>query len=156
MAWVYQNQFLILLGLFVVGSAISGWFIFDLSQKVRTLFGGKESGGTSFTEDLVRRMTRSEAKLEEIEPRLKAVEMISKIAIQKTGFLRFNPFENTGGDQSFIIALLDAENNGMIISSLYTRTGVRNYAKEVVLGKPKHQLSEEEHRVLQETIKKTA
>lgn len=152
MAWVYQNQFFILLGLFVFVSAGFCWAIFQLSKKIRVLMGGEESTDATVRQDLVRRVTRLEGKFENIEPRLKTVEAVSKIAVQKTGFLRFNPFQDTGGDQSFVIALLDSENNGFIISSLYTRNGVRNYAKEIINGEPKQQLSEEENRVLEKTI----
>lgn len=69
--------------------------------------------------------------------------------IQKVGLLRFNPFKDTGGDQSFILALVDAQNTGVIISSLHTRTGTRWYAKHVVNGKgSEYELSKEEEEAL--------
>lgn len=69
--------------------------------------------------------------------------------IQKVGLLRFNPFKDTGGDQSFILALVDAHNTGVIISSLHTRTGTRWYAKHVVNGKgTEHELTHEEENAL--------
>ena len=69
--------------------------------------------------------------------------------IQKVGLLRFNPFKDTGGDQSFILALVDAHNTGVIISSLHTRTGTRWYAKHVVNGKgSEYELSKEEEEAL--------
>ena len=152
---IFQNQFYILSALFLIGAAVTGWFIFDIKKKIKILFGGKETEKEEeFVKDIVRRLTKTETKLEEIEPRLKIVEAISQISIQKTGFLRFNPFQDTGGDQSFIIALLDRGNNGIIISSLYTREGVRVYAKEINNGKPKQHLSDEEQKVLEETINK--
>jgi len=65
--------------------------------------------------------------------------------IQKIGLVRFNPFKDTGGDQSFILSLLDAHNTGVVISGLYSRTGTRWYAKKVVVGKgSEHELSDEE------------
>lgn len=65
--------------------------------------------------------------------------------IQKIGLVRFNPFKDTGGDQSFILALVDADNTGVVISSLHTRTGTRWYAKGVAHGKGvEHELSTEE------------
>ncbi len=69
--------------------------------------------------------------------------------IQKVGLLRFNPFKDTGGDQSFILALLDANSTGVIISSLHTRSGTRWYAKNVVKGKGvDYELSSEETQAL--------
>lgn len=69
--------------------------------------------------------------------------------IQKVGLLRFNPFKDTGGDQSFILALVDAKDTGVIISSLHTRTGTRWYAKHVIGGKgTEYELSHEEEEAL--------
>lgn len=53
---------------------------------------------------------------------------------QKMGFVRFNPFDRIGGDQSFVIALLDEEDTGIVLNFLYTREGVRVYAKPVKEG----------------------
>ena len=52
--------------------------------------------------------------------------------IQKIGLVRFNPFKDTGGDQSFILSLVDGNNTGVIISGLYARSGTRWYAKKIV------------------------
>lgn len=69
--------------------------------------------------------------------------------IQKVGLLRFNPFKDTGGDQSFILALLDGTDTGVIISGLYSRSGTRWYAKRINKGKPlQHELSSEEKEAL--------
>src|SRR6266702_3269111 len=69
--------------------------------------------------------------------------------IQKIGLIRFNPFEDTGGDQSFILALVDGNNTGVVISSLYSRSGTRWYAKKIAEGKAVgHELSDEEKRAL--------
>lgn len=71
--------------------------------------------------------------------------------IQKIGLVRFNPFKDTGGDQSFILSLVDGKDTGVIISGLYARTGTRWYAKRVIKGKStEHELSEEEKRALKE------
>lgn len=71
--------------------------------------------------------------------------------IQKIGLVRFNPFKDTGGDQSFILSLVDGNDTGVIISGLYSRSGTRWYAKKVVKGKSlEHELSEEERKVLKE------
>lgn len=133
---------------------VLGWFVFDLRKKVKILFGGGESKEKDFQKDLVRRLTKAEVKLEGLEPRLNLLEEISKTSVQKVGFLRFNPFNDTGGDNSFVAALLDRENNGIIITSLYLREGMRLYAKRVTGGKTAQQLSEEEDKVLKETVQR--
>lgn len=153
MDYIFQNQFFILLGLLAAGFGIGAWFLSDLKKKMRMVLGGPASK-TDFQKNLAGRVLRTETKLEELEPRLKLVEDISRISVQKVGFLRFNPFSDTGGDQSFVLVLLDRGNNGFILSSLYTREGVRVYAKNIERGKPKHALSEEEKRVLEEAVNK--
>ena len=68
-------------------------------------------------------------------------------------FVRFNPFKDTGGDQSFIISLVDGNDTGGIISGLYARTGTRWYAKKIVKGKSaEHELSDEEKKALKEAV----
>ncbi len=74
-----------------------------------------------------------------------------KLHIQKVGLVRVNPFNDTGGDQSFILALVNAQDTGVVVSSLHTRTGTRWYAKAVVRGKGiEHELSAEEEKALKE------
>ncbi|HEX2469498.1 MAG TPA: DUF4446 family protein [Candidatus Limnocylindrales bacterium] len=65
-------------------------------------------------------------------------------AFQRVGLVRFNPFEDTGGNQSFALALLDADGNGWVLSSLHARTGTRLYAKAVRGGRSDGALSDEE------------
>jgi hypothetical protein len=68
-----------------------------------------------------------------------------ELHIQKLGLVRFNPFSDTGGSQSFTLALLDKGDNGWVMTSLYARTGNRWYVKEVRSGKGKElELSKEE------------
>lgn len=68
-----------------------------------------------------------------------------KTHYQKIGFLRFNPFERVGGEQSFIIALLNEEETGIVLNFLYTREGIRVYAKKVKKGFSEgYELSNEE------------
>ena len=81
--------------------------------------------------------------------RCDTIEKEQLFHIQKTGLLRFNPFKDTGGDQSFILALLDAKDTGVVITALYSRSGTRWYAKKVVEGKgSEHDLSDDEKKAL--------
>ncbi|HYM84386.1 MAG TPA: DUF4446 family protein, partial [Candidatus Dormibacteraeota bacterium] len=56
----------------------------------------------------------------------------------------YNPFEDTGGNQSFALALLDANLDGFVISSLHARNATRVYAKALARGQASTQLSAEE------------
>jgi len=65
-------------------------------------------------------------------------------AVQHVGLVRFNPFEDTGGSQSFALALLDANADGIVMSSLHSRTGTRVYVRAILGGRSEATLSAEE------------
>lgn len=85
---------------------------------------------------------------QEISRELADFKKESKKNLQKVGIVRFNPFKEIGGDQSFSIAVLDAHNNGFVISSLYNHAGNRVYAKPIENGTSLYSLSEEEKEAL--------
>ncbi len=73
---------------------------------------------------------------------------------RKTGLVRFSAFKDTGSDQSFALAMLDENNNGFVISSLYGRDISRSYAKQILAGKSEnYRLTEEEEQALSQAIK---
>ena len=77
-------------------------------------------------------------------------------SLGRVGLVRFNPFEDTGGNQSFALALLDGRGDGFIVSSLHARTGTRLYAKAVTGGASETALSEEESEALRQALAKPA
>lgn len=78
----------------------------------------------------------------------------NKKHLQKMGFKRYNPFTDTGGDQSFTAAILDDLGDGIMISSLHSRENTRLYAKKVDGGKVTSQsLSSEEQEVIKQALK---
>lgn len=80
----------------------------------------------------------------EISKKLEELKEKNKWAIQKVGIVRFNPFKEMGGNQSFSIALLDGNDNGLMITSLYTKEGNRIYGKPIKDGQSEYLLSREE------------
>lgn len=73
----------------------------------------------------------------------------ARLHIQKLSLKRFNPFSDTGGDQSFILAILDGNKDGVVITSLHSRENTRFYVKSVKGGAgEKHPLSREEQKVI--------
>jgi hypothetical protein len=74
----------------------------------------------------------------------------------RIGLVRFNPFEDTGGNQSFALALLDGRGDGFVVSSLHSRNGTRIYAKAIARGAAETALSEEESAALQQALAKPA
>jgi hypothetical protein len=85
-----------------------------------------------------------EKRINDISEKLDFTRKMAGISLQKVGVVRFNPFKDMGGDQSFSIALLDFQNNGLVISSIYSREGNRVYTKPIKNGESEYQLSDEE------------
>ena len=79
-----------------------------------------------------------------VSARTTTLEAAGRKAFSRVGLVRFNPFEETGGNQSFALALLDADGNGWVLSSLHARAGTRVYAKAVTGGRSDAALSDEE------------
>jgi len=84
------------------------------------------------------------AKLEELAEYCRELDAGVKRSLQRIGVVRFNPFGDTGGDQSFSVALLDAKGDGLVISSLFGRRESRIYVKPIEKGQSKYALSDEE------------
>jgi hypothetical protein len=83
-------------------------------------------------------------KLEQLTELHEYLELRSRGSLQHIGLVRFNPFDDTGSDQSFVIALLDDRRDGIVLSSLHGRGQTRVFAKPVEGGESTHQLSDEE------------
>ena len=81
-----------------------------------------------------------------------AVDTNVRRAIQRIGVVRFNPFADTGSDQSFAVALLDHNGSGIVFSSLFSRTSTRIFAKPVVDGKSTHVLTDEEQEAIDQAM----
>lgn len=92
-------------------------------------------------------------KVDSLSNDCKRLESISKECVQKVGIIRFNAFEDMGSDLSFAIALLDYQNNGIVISSIYSRNDCHTYAKPITSGNSSYFLTEEEKRALMQATK---
>jgi hypothetical protein len=92
------------------------------------------------------------AELDELTARSAMLESSGRRAIQRVGLVRYNPFEETGGNQSFALALTDAAGDGFVVSSLHARSGTRLYAKTVVAGRSDAALSAEEAEALRQAL----
>ena len=69
-------------------------------------------------------------------------------AVQHVGIVRFNPFSNTGGDQSFALALADGRGDGIVICNLHGRGESRLYAKPLNGWRSAYALSDEEQQAV--------
>lgn len=130
-------------------SLISFFLWKALSHYAKLGQGLKEKNFKSIMENLLKDVAIAKGDIDNLKLYCDKIQKEGLLHIQKIGLVRFNPFKDTGGDQSFIISLVDGNDTGVIISGLYARTGTRWYAKRVIRGKSaEHELSEEEKRAL--------
>ena len=106
-------------------------------------------------EEIVKIISQFKGDLGDLKNKLSEIEYSGEGHIQRIELLRFNPYEDTGGNISFAIALLDKKGNGVVITSLHSRSGTRIFAKEVVGGKAgKYEFSKEEEEVVKKAMGK--
>lgn len=137
---------LVLFGAIFAWLAAVSFFLFRAVSHYRKLTTGtnKEDLG-SILEKILKEAKITEKRIDEIIKRADEIEKNGRFHVQRTGLVRFNPFSDTGGSQSFTLAVLDGYDNGFIISSLHSRDQTRIYAKPVKAGKPVgYELSKEE------------
>ena len=130
-----------------------GWITFAYRRLQKNYLTLMQSGNKktldSILSELLHDQQRTKEDIAKLVSRCDRIEKDEGYHIQKIGLLRFNPFKDTGGDQSFILALVDAHDTGVIITALYSRSGTRWYSKRVIKGQgAEHQLSDEEKKTL--------
>ncbi|MBA2634834.1 MAG: DUF4446 family protein [Chloroflexi bacterium] len=94
-------------------------------------------------------------RMREMEAMHQVIEARTRRSLQHIGLVRFNPFEDTGSDQSFAIALLDDQRDGVVMSSLHGRSNTRLFAKPVADGSSSHNLSDEEAQAIRIAVEGT-
>lgn len=135
----------------VVWFALLNLYLFKTLNAYRRLTRGQGNLNLAqILESLAKKAELDEKRLNQLSQEISQLEDLNKSNIQKYALIRFNPYEDTGGDQSFVVALLDGKNNGLVVSSLHSRSGTRVYAKKVLAGKATgYQFSKEEKEVVE-------
>lgn len=128
---------------------------FNKISKKYTEFMKKLGNGKNIEEDLenyMYRVERVEKQNAEILNYIKNIDNDLSKCIQKIGIVRYNAFQDTGSDLSFVLALLDERNNGVVLNGIYSREMSNIYAKPVENGKSKYTISEEENLAIEKAI----
>ena len=132
--------------LLVQGALVVGVLL--LYRKLRHIFRDDSVDIGRVLMDMRSKQDAVERVLTEAGTRISALESALPRDLQKVGLVRYNPFSDAGGDQSFALALLDGRGNGVVISSLYGREMNRVYAKRIEGGAAKYPLTDEEKEAL--------
>ena len=123
-----------------------------LRRRLRRLLTDGEGVGLDAIAADLEKVDRLGERVDALNALQRDLERTGQRAVQRVGVVRFNPFTDTGGDQSFAIALLDALGNGLVVSSLHGRADTRVFAKQVRGGRSKHQLSTEEEEAIRQAL----
>lgn len=100
----------------------------------------------------VKELRDSADSIEQLFQLQQAIHTTQQNTFQKIGFVKYNAFENIGNDLSFALTLLDGNNNGVCISSVYGRSESRIFSKPIVKGKSLAGLSQEEMESLNDAL----
>ena len=115
----------------------------------------KLGNGTNIEEDLenyMYRVERVEKQNAEIVNYIKNLDEDLTKCIQKVGIVRYTAFKDTGSDLSFALALLDENNDGVVLNGIYSREMSNIYAKPVEKGKSSYTISEEEQQAIDKAV----
>lgn len=142
--------------MFFAWMCVLTWIVVKTRNHYSNLIGRTGKGRLDeILDELLKTDQKAIADIETIKKELRDEVKKSQLHLQKIGLLRFNPFERTGGEQSFVIALLDEEDTGLLLNFIYTREGLRVYTKKVKQGKgEEYELSEEERKAIDKSGKK--
>ncbi|HLN19141.1 MAG TPA: DUF4446 family protein [Patescibacteria group bacterium] len=148
------SAFLFLLIIFLTWLVALQSKLNKLSKKNEDFFSG---GKTANLEELLLNNAKAiktlDGDIQELFNISNKINSLSLRGLFKFGIVRFNPFRDVGGDQSFAIALLNGKNDGLTISSLYTREGTRIYCKNIIDGQSeKYPLTNEEKEAIKMAI----
>lgn len=121
-----------------------------MNRKLRSLFQGNDAKSLeSIIYDMQSRLNAHNAHAVKNTNDIYNLANRLKTRIRNVSTIRFKPFEDAGSNQSFAIAIVDDNQDGVILSSLYTRERMSVFAKPVKNGKSEYELTNEERNVLE-------
>lgn len=124
-----------------------------LKKRYRKMMAGAD--GANLERMLIGHIDETKAVVEEnarIKAENKQLAALLQKALTRVGVVRFRAFEDMGSDLSYAVALLDAENNGVILSSIFGREDSRSYVKPIEAGTSTYTLTEEEEEALHKAM----
>lgn len=130
---------------------------FSILNKKYKNFMKKIGNGKNIEEDLenyMYRVNKVEKQNGEISNKIQNIERDLSKCIKKVGIVRYNAFKDTGSDLSFALALLDDNNDGVVLNGIYSREMSNIYAKPVKNGESSYTISEEESQAIKNAIEK--
>jgi len=124
-------------------------------RRMQSLLGvhdGLIGGGAGASERLASiesALSTEQAGLKRVAQQVSELERLARVDVSRVGFVRYDAFQDTGSELSYALALLNREGDGVVISSIYSRTDTRTYGKAVSGYKPAVNASDEELRAIE-------
>src|SRR5689334_23197781 len=148
-----MNSMLVILTIFsTIAAAVAIWRVLVLQRRFTAALANEDGDLEQTLGTYFKKVESTEKHLVKLDDAYKRLSATGSLASQKISIVRFNPFGDTGGDQSFVLAVLDAHNSGYVLTSIHGRGGTRVYVKPVDYAKSKYTLSEEEQQALAQAI----
>ncbi len=145
-----EQNLIFIVGFFIIIVFGLMAMIFKLNKRITKLLEGKDAKSLEDTlVHIINEIKRMNSVQENTELIIKDINKRLKTSLTGVGVVRFNPFTNSGGNQSFAIALLDEHGNGVIISTLYGREKTSIFAKPISKYKSEFELTKEEAEALE-------
>ena len=142
-----EIAFFILFGLLIL---LEGWWALSTEKRLKRFFLGKKAKDLEETIAILEKnIVELQIAKEKIEADIENSNQKLKKSVRGLEVIRFNPFPDQGGNQSFAIGMLNEDGDGVVLSSLYSRERMSVFAKPVKNGKSEFELSDEEKEVLQ-------
>ncbi len=104
-------------------------------------------------EKVIKKEDENEKAISDLGKELSNQQSLNLTNVQKVGLVRYNPYNEVGGDHSFSIALLTGLEHGFILTGLHARERTRLYVKPIKSGKSEYDLSKEEKKALTLALK---
>ncbi len=145
----------LIVGVILVWLATLEFRLMRLTKTLRVLFSGRTGADLEqVLREYMERMDRTDETIKQFNQRAILVEQKAPYNVSHVGVVRFNPFADKGGDQSFAVALLDDHHDGVVFTGLHSRSDVRVYAKPIVGGTSTYPLTNEESEAITRALAK--
>ena len=149
-----MNTLVIIIGLLALVVVVLVILVVLIMKRLKNLTRGKSGKDLeSVIKENNRLIIQAHTMIKTQEDQIKEIKRDAMNTIQNIGVIRFNPFKETGGSQSFAVALTDKNTNGVVISSLDARERVNVFAKPIRHGSSEYTLTEEEKQAIAQSKK---
>lgn len=153
---IVEFLFLGLIAVMFVWIVLLEWRLFRLTRTLGMLLTGRGGADLELTlREFLSQLDTATEQIKRLDGRALQLETKMPFTIQHVGIVRFNPFVDRGGDQSFVVALLDDRSDGVVVSSLHSRNDSKLFAKPIVGGNSTYPLTDEEKEAIKRAFTKT-